>query len=521
MSKNQLTSQYSAREIKKLIQSRKEKSKYETQRVIPSLEAAEQRFAPAAMEFAELERSIRKLYYSGDKKDPVETSIKKKHLDMFIDKTYKKSVEKSRYEWDRLPRISEFVSMRGKALPMLYTTREMNPNSIDGLISIWLPKMFIYSGEVKPFTNLLRKSGLIHQKPYMHEWLNTIYDEPVVVPWKGPYVEEKEILTYLYDMFPYAYRFAGDIWISAVARTNNSISYATGMRDVEPMTLRTSEHIRISSRQIPFEIEGNLIVTDIDELVDIILRYRSKENYNYCIGETDKPSYVPLHLFFTKVCGKDPDLVEQVLKSPDFEAAESDEIAEHKVPDNKCTDIEETMWYYATDDERIELSKKIHISERIKKSIELSRELGLRTAFYSTALSASDREGVNEQYHQFLAKEDALLLEGYNRYGINIRRDREEIMDSIDDIFNSEDEDGPTGIFDLITEQDEQQCDEGNYYEPDTIVFTESLQTWKDIRDDPVGPSRTIWDPGGTHTSAEVEKPRAAWPRERGPFEWQ
>jgi len=377
--------------------------------------------------------------------------------------------------------------------------------------SFMLTPNWVYSGDIDSYVNLKRAAGYIQELPYKHKWLKS--DVSATSSTNLRFLNELEALTYVYDHMPYIARFGGEKWLFSLLNLNKEGATLSGWRpEIHPMKLRSCEHIEISSENIPFEIEGHLIITSVERLLQVTNFYRSASPLEYYYGDSDSPKSVLLNLLMEKA-GMEDDHIKKILSEYNVDAivdiirnAKEKEVMDSD-PSEVRDPIEKVAFYYASTSERERMKKERLVSEQDSVIISTSAELGFRSIFYKTYLDLAERSEANEQLQRFYDKEDKILEEFNNLYNYNIKRCLDNFFkDSNDALEGSEGEDFFDGFFEEQEEYDLPDVEESG----GAPVFIEDNDQWINRTGDVIGSGRKVWDPGGIPDLIDEETPRSS-----------
>jgi hypothetical protein len=453
----------------------------------------------SCVEYSQYEKAITESYMSGDKKNREHNRLREKSFELYNDKwASKRDLSIEEPDW-KPPEIRNCIG-GNYSLPNNYLISEYGDFETR-TIAVSLPKQFLYSGTIDTYINLLRHSGYTKELGYTFSFLDWGLNVMMETSLVG---DEWEILRYLYDQCGFAYQFATENWLQALLKANRGPRRVVGFRKTHRVQLTGSEHIQISSREIPFELEGIFFTATFEELKEAIELYRvERPPFLYTIGECDDARYPIYHLFYTKKGGKDPEETRKFLTTEGLSITieKTKLIKERLEPRPEASKKEyEPLFYYASTSEREELMEKFHESARFVESIALMAQLGYRELTYQVALSMADREGVNERLHQHYCDEDELLAKLNSKYGTNIRRTN--ILEDTEDFFGDDESEG--GFFDFMEEPAEPEEEMPPIHEEPEIpghfehTHTESLTDWVSAQQEGgTLHARIVWDPGG------------------------
>jgi hypothetical protein len=505
----------SARELKILTKARKNAGEYKVHRVDPNKLQMQDTYknAGGCIEFQELEHALDDIYMSGTKSDRCKNNlIKKMYENNYLHIYQKKVEERKRLELEyKLPIIDD-ATMYNVAAPKLYAEYRVSTYDLVG-VGFSLTPNWTYTGDIDSHINLLRTSGYIPEIPYKHKWLEG--DVSAYSSVNLRFNNELEALTYVYDMMPYAMRFGKTRWLSALLALNQGGASVVGWRkELRPMKLRGSEHIDLSSRNIPFEIEGHLIITNVERLLELTNMFRSgkPEHYNY--GDCDSPKKVLLMLLLThlgisedhskEIC-TDENIVELIELIRNVKKAGAREKATAEGREDKPSEV---AYYYASTSDREKMLRDELISEEMAQIMNMSAELGMRTMFYRNVLDLTEREDSSRALEIFEEREKRILDEFNIKYGYNIVNKLQE-YDPFAENVNALDDDEEGGLFDMFGEEQESYdlpIDDDVGGDP---IFTEEQTQWIKRSGIPEGAGIRVWDPGTEPELQDLEQSRS------------
>lgn len=485
---------FEKRDLRELVKGMRNAKSYK-----PEIEKSQKKLAELFIgscdEYTQFENAIAESYMSGDPTRQREAYLKELSFEIYNDKHNVKLREKVELPDWKGPIVKDVLgnfSLANNYLISEYGKREERTLAID------MPKQFFYSGSMDSWDNLLRHSGYTNEKGFTYKNLEFETSIMTSTTLDG---DEWEVLGYLYDHMPYAIQFAGRNWVGALLEANRGPRKVIDYRYVKPMELFSREQYKLSRNVIPFEIEGEFIVTDLENLKSIICMYRNdRPPFLYTYGECDNALYPIYHLLLREKGGKKDEEIVNFFKNTDLKKLiqEIRYIREETRPEKIEKDYE-ILFYYASSDERKELETKFHESEGYIEKISLMAQLGTRELFYQQSLLMTDRAEANQNYLSFLEKEKELLSQLNMKYGTNISMENEWDPLGYKDIMEDEEDIG-FDMFD-IPEEEETPIQEitdipNTRYE---VTHYESIEDWKEAqREGGTLPARQIWDPGGT-----------------------
>jgi hypothetical protein len=445
------------------------------------------------------------MYLSGGKSDPDLNAYREAHLEMFYQKAYRKAF---RYKIQKeCPPLWSKIA-RNMAIPNLYIIEQVvNPDE-KSFCSVNLPKHYIYTKKHETYRNILRKAG------YIDEPVDRFKDELDFQGngygfHMGEPQSEREILEYFYDFWPYAAAWSQSNFVQAIFDSNRrGNSKMIGIVQTRPMQLIGCEHIHISSKQIPFFIEGILIVTNLDEMMRILELYRDP-NSLYDTGCCGNPYIVGLHCLLAPLVREENiiPVLKEMKSVEDLFSMIPEETFKPKEKEglnNRKNDTRDILWYYASSTEKESLNGKLKLHKDRIEQIDTAAQLGMRSAWYNLRLSmdVDSRLELAEQYQLFLQEEDRLLEESNRIHGTNILRLGIAFeMYATDDIFEDNDFEGALD-FDNLLDEDYGVDDDQGMLPAETAVkdFTREDSQWIAEQRDSTLAARMTWDPGtGSH----------------------
>jgi len=488
------TNFYDIREVKEFIRGKKRSKEYKQKKIDPCLDALNRTFR-GGIEYEEVEKYIIDTYSSGDKSNEYHNTLKKKHLEEYYQRQYKLTRKYTGGDYQKPPGI---YFLEAHAVPRLYVSFNYT-NEGEYLIEVNTPPLFTYSGKIDSYRNLLRKSGYLDETPYHNLELltETRYIGPTCIPadW-----DELEKLRYVYRCLPYTILWGGTAWLATTMELSRGGKYVKEFRELGPgLILRNADARQIWDNSIPFEIEGMLVWTSVENLYRVIKLYRGDIPYN--IGQCDDMRKVILHLAFVH-SGKEEDRVTEFLQPKTYkeitnflESIES--IVVEKTKESIVPEELKAAYYYASESERLSETFTDLIPDEIRKTIELASRLGTREIFYRAKLSGIEHLGAEKDLETFFQEEDKLLERANKKYGLHISR--EEIYDpfgggcELDEEFD----------FDSFANLDVTE-DNTEEFTPLVEDMTQTRRTyqvsnesWQQYRTGATASARMIWDPGG------------------------
>jgi len=503
----------SGREIKLLSKSKKNLKDYVKNRIEPNKDKMQEVFGKGggSLEFKDLENQIVSIYESSSKANKFKNNlIKKMYENNYIYNFSRKMIEIGEICFNyKLPILDDDMCYTPVA-PKLYAVYEITTKDYVG-VGFSLTPNWSYSGSLDSYDNLLRASGYIPEVAYRHRWLEA--DLGAYTSCNLRFNNELEALTYIYDHMPYAARFGKKKWLNSLLLLNRSGGTVIGWRpELRPMRLRGSEHITLSSRCIPFEIEGHLIVITVERLIEITRWFRLGRDHEYNYGDCDSPKKVLLAILLSHA-GFSDDHLKEVIEAEDVTtlvkiirgAKESESVTTEEII--KKEDPVEVAYYHATSEQREAITAAGLLEESKAAIIRVSHMLGFRTIFYRNSLDLIDRYDAAERLSEFNVKEDKLIDEFNSSYGYNVLREGKDVVNGPSiDVLDADDSDAD--FFGMFDEQPEYDLPEDEASGGDAI-FAEQSSQWISRSKAPEGAAIRIWDPGIVPEDDDSENPRS------------
>jgi len=482
---------YTAKEVKKLIASKKAAKAYEKGKIKPLKDSIDQAFIGGSRDYDIVIENVRSIYLSGDNLGATKL-LKKKHFERYMEKYEDEHLINPSYDWEP-PKLSDEITFGSFAIPKVYRIGWYDSQAETSVVSFDLPQQFIYSGNMDRLINLSRWSGYSKDRPYKCEELNFIRQ---VNSYWNRNMSEREILEYIFDLFPYAVRFGNENWIQSVIDCNRGTQKLWGLK-TNPYSIRGSEHIMLSSKCIPFEIEGKLYTIDLNRYMEILELYRTREYYD--IGGCDDNRLFILHLIYSEELDKTDQEIKDFLLSDDSPTkvglGEIEEIVSQVPRNNIGFTDEELYYYYASESQRLELRKILPLSEKEFEKIRFMSEYNYRELFLGMMEIDINRSETIENWKNTKEHEDSVLNKLSDRYGIRVSTKLEEYSMETGEL------DLPEGGLDFFFE-DEEIYPDLETIAPERIdrsetVFEVDFATWNTFGADPLDPVHRVWDPGG------------------------
>jgi hypothetical protein len=494
---------FSVREEKYLSKSKEAKNKYKENQVKRDFEFISDTFAAGTVEADALRKYIEELNYSGNLKNPVERSIREKHLEDYYLRCYNSTFGK-RFRFNA-PKWT--MKAENHAIPKVYRTCGLlNPEEFPNHVEVDLPRNFYFSlGEKDWWSNLLIKSNLKIGVEYNWDILESDTQAFGFFP---PTWDELDMLRYLYDMWPYAAVFARANWTQAILYSNrNPRSYLTGIGEVKPLEIPNAEHIHISSECIPFEYEGIQFVTNVERLYEVIKMYRRPKEA-YAIGGSESHDAVLIHLIYSRE-QTDEDIC-RFLKSTKnykdlFKVNIEERIQFEKEVQRRDESELDVYLYYASTSQREMIKEKLNLSAQTIENAVTAETFGMRTAWYRFGLTAGRRENLSEELENFNRNEDVILADASHKYGIEVKRTLTTLEVNSNELPELEDE--PFGdLFGNFDNEDNSESNDSDTDDPFIVSIEEVLPSHRTREEDYLGDRRDTtraatrtWDPGGSY----------------------